>query len=410
MRRLKLRTLIAFAVSTTILATSPAQAVNFNLIDIGGAAEGTQARSGFDIATAYWSSVLKDNVTVNLQIGFRPLGPNILGSTGSGTALTSMAAAYSALAQDKTSLLDAQAVAGLQPLGVSTSIPGAGAVTAIANAINKTNDGYVDNVTRLDNDGSVNNSTLAMTSANAKALGIKTDVNDEAIDPKAIDGQISFSNAFAFDFNPSDGIAKNAFDFIGVAIHEIGHALGFISGVDTYDALSNADGTNTITTVEDYVVMNTLDLFRHSDDTALDWSTSETPKFFSLDGGKSQLFGDSLFSTGTDNGDGSQASHWKDSAANIPQLGILDPTSGRGQMQEVTALDLAAYDAIGWNVGFDVLANPNYRFSTADIYRSLGGAVPEPSTWAMMLLGFGGIGGALRRRRGTVAPQPARAG
>jgi hypothetical protein len=29
------------------------------------------------------------------------------------------------------------------------------------------------------------------------------------------------------------------------------------------------------------------------------------------------------------------------------------------------------------------------------------GAVPEPSTWAMMLLGFGGIGVALRRRRRT---------
>lgn len=28
-----------------------------------------------------------------------------------------------------------------------------------------------------------------------------------------------------------------------------------------------------------------------------------------------------------------------------------------------------------------------------------GGAVPEPATWAMMVLGFGGIGGALRARR-----------
>jgi len=27
------------------------------------------------------------------------------------------------------------------------------------------------------------------------------------------------------------------------------------------------------------------------------------------------------------------------------------------------------------------------------------GAVPEPSTWAMMLLGFGGMGMTMRRRR-----------
>ena len=32
----------------------------------------------------------------------------------------------------------------------------------------------------------------------------------------------------------------------------------------------------------------------------------------------------------------------------------------------------------------------------------LAGAVPEPSTWAMLILGFGVIGGALRRRRTTV--------
>ncbi|MGH6911978.1 MAG: PEPxxWA-CTERM sorting domain-containing protein, partial [Phenylobacterium sp.] len=29
--------------------------------------------------------------------------------------------------------------------------------------------------------------------------------------------------------------------------------------------------------------------------------------------------------------------------------------------------------------------------------------VPEPSTWAMMLLGFGGIGAMIRRRRQTLA-------
>ena len=34
-----------------------------------------------------------------------------------------------------------------------------------------------------------------------------------------------------------------------------------------------------------------------------------------------------------------------------------------------------------------------------DITTPGGGAVPEPATWAMMLMGFGGLGAALRRRR-----------
>lgn len=37
------------------------------------------------------------------------------------------------------------------------------------------------------------------------------------------------------------------------------------------------------------------------------------------------------------------------------------------------------------------------------IIASISGAVPEPATWAMMLLGFGGIGFAMRRRRFELA-------
>ena len=32
-----------------------------------------------------------------------------------------------------------------------------------------------------------------------------------------------------------------------------------------------------------------------------------------------------------------------------------------------------------------------------------GGGVPEPATWAMMILGMGGIGVTLRRRRSALA-------
>ena len=119
---------------------------------------------------------LKDNVTINLNIGFSALGTGILGSTGSARSLLSMNQTYNALNADRTSALDNQAVANLRPLGTSTSIPGAGAVTFTGNAINATNNGYVDTATRIDNDGGVNNSTTAVTKASAKALGLTTDV------------------------------------------------------------------------------------------------------------------------------------------------------------------------------------------------------------------------------------------
>ena len=34
---------------------------------------------------------------------------------------------------------------------------------------------------------------------------------------------------------------------------------------------------------------------------------------------------------------------------------------------------------------------------------NIGGAVPEPSSWAMLIIGFGLVGATLRRRRGLVA-------
>lgn len=38
-------------------------------------------------------------------------------------------------------------------------------------------------------------------------------------------------------------------------------------------------------------------------------------------------------------------------------------------------------------------------------FQPIGGAVPEPATWAMMLFGFGGIGLAMRRRKSKTAVQ-----
>lgn len=41
--------------------------------------------------------------------------------------------------------------------------------------------------------------------------------------------------------------------------------------------------------------------------------------------------------------------------------------------------------------------------NSIDNLEAITGAVPEPSTWAMMLIGFGGIGYSMRRRRTSIA-------
>ncbi len=45
--------------------------------------------------------------------------------------------------------------------------------------------------------------------------------------------------------------------------------------------------------------------------------------------------------------------------------------------------------------GSDTVLNGNYDIT----FSTLGGGVPEPASWALMLVGFGGLGAAMRRRR-----------
>lgn len=389
-----------------ICAAAPAQAqLKINLIDNGGVS-GSPAELGFRIAADYWQSVISTDVTVNIGIGYSVLPPDVIGSTGSaiyGVATEDVIASLQAVG---SSALDASAV--LPTLSTNT-YSGLHGISMIRNGpLNANGTGINLNTVGYDSSLSLNNVGLAVNEANLKALGY-TGFDD------GTDADITFSSAFSFDFNPFDGITAGQMDFIGVAIHEIGHALGFTSGVDVYDQYSGVGPGASIGTQVNWnneIVGSVLDLFRYSNDpvnvipkvgAALDWSVG-TAAYFSLDGGATQFNGESLFATGYYNGDGDQASHFKDTASSVGgcngynQIGIMDPTFCYGEMGVISANDLAAMDAIGWNLNFDILGNTGYTINTKDIYRAATG-VPEPAAWGTMLLGFGLVGGFIRRRR-----------
>lgn len=362
-----------------VLSASPAAALTITLNDIGGVT-GSQAELGFKVAAKYWESVFTNDANVKLDVGYSNLGAGILGSTGSTLFTTTIDGYYGLLGATQTSALDAIAVANLSPLSGTGSLdvlvpgyltPGAGIdVNAPA---------------RIAPDGEAITQTLALSSANVKAL-----LGDFGY--AGSDGTIRFSDQFAFDFDARDGIAAGTYDFVGVAVHEIGHALGFISGVDDFDYSNGYGGSD----VDDYWWGYGLDMFRYSAPGQLDWTVG-TSSYFSIDGGVTNL---GNFSTGSQNGDGYQASHWKAPATPCTDfLGIMNPYICGGLEDSVEALDLALFDAIGWNVNFDVLANPDYVFSSGQMRA----AVPEPSTWAMLILGFGLTGAMVRRRRPALA-------
>jgi len=411
MKNVRCRLLTATALTVGLMGASSAGAVTINLNNTGGAEVGTNAYMGFTKAANFWSKVLTNDVTINLNVGFTALGPGILGSTNSPRVGVLTEDVEFLLNANQTSALDAQAVANMPTLDAG------GSLNVITN-------GYDDPLAKtgvntservFDVDDSANNFGLAITRANAKALGFTGLTGPDA--------SITFSSGFAFDFDPTDGISDSSYDFIGVAIHEIGHALGFISGVDTYDILGNlgpASGDDR--NFNGFVINSVLDLYRYSSDPddvapgagpALDWSVGGNP-YFSLDKGATvfSLGGlDGYFSTGQFNGDGRQASHWKDntyaggavcSNASSTPVGILDPTSGRCEALGITAMDMAAFDAMGWNTDIDVLTNGGYFASTASVFNDSFG-VPEPATWMQMILGFGLLGSAARVRRRAYA-------
>ncbi|MGS0753672.1 NF038122 family metalloprotease [Roseateles sp. GG27B] len=344
--------LSALALALTLAGLAPsAQALSFSFKDVSSNGGMTSEQLGaFQSAANYWSGKFTDNVTVYINIAFNNLGANILGTTGSNNINKSYDSVRSSLTADAKSSLDFSAVSHLQ--------------SGPALTFQST---QMDLSSRLNNDNSVNNKYLELTTANAKALGYTTGTS-----AANADANITFATGFANSFSYTGAAVTGKTDFVTVAEHEIGHALGFVSGVDTVDycaGAANACGLSS-SGLENYAVYSPLDLFRYSAAGVLDLRVGGSP-YFSIDGGATSI---ESFSTGSSAHGGND---WQASHFGTNHINLMRPFIGTGQAYGATASDMAAFDAIGWDVAV---------------------AVPEPQTYALMLLGLGFIGGAARRR------------
>lgn len=381
---------IALVVAT---CAAPAQldAASIVLVDQGGLA-GSAAEASFQIAAAYWGSILTNDVEIRIGVEIRPLGRQlgISSNTLMDYAVTDwvdgVAATKSGSVLDQTIVMPELVDGGATFVTTGTDAGG----------------GSDSEVYRLVEGSTESSKTLYTNTAVVKAVGGEARYSNANVDK--VDGSIAFNSDAAFDYDPTDGTTAGSYDFLTTAIHELGHALGFSSGLDTLDAGSAPKGESGGTDWNDSSLYTALDMFRYSDDpndvvagdgAVLDLSVG-TETYFSVDGGKTAVAGNRL-ATGVANGDGDEASHWQDRAG-CDEIGVMSPTACSGSADVVTAVDLAAFDAIGWNLDESVRDDSAYRRTSADIYRAFATPVPEPAGWAMMTAGLALLAGMLRRR------------
>jgi hypothetical protein len=230
---------LIFFLAAIVTAPHSAHAMSFSVTSdpsTGGAPVGFVA--AFTSVIDFYELTYVDPITINLHVGWgdingNPLTPGFIGQSLTNQRAVPYATLQTALTNDAKTAADATAIASL-PLADPT--PGR---------------------------------NFAMSNAEAKALGLL------AGNAAGTDGWVGFNSAVTYTFDPNNRAVAGAFDFFGIASHEITEVMG------RYGFGQNGAGGRD----------SPIDLFRFFSPGVRDLSPafSGGANYFSIDGGVTSI-------------------------------------------------------------------------------------------------------------------------